>query len=507
VLLGGASLPQGVEKEIEERVREVCIENCFSTCEEVRYISPSLAFIDFPYHEACRDFLRVTGATLKVHGRSYKLQHSSNAPPAAPTASDREETTAADGTPLDHPTDTLMVRQIGDMGEAQVMKAFRQVVPTVKSCRLLLDRRTRKSKGFCFVSFWSVSEAETALARFHAAGSLIEGRKVSISFAKPQTHEQMLESDMCYRNEQHTIQAQAQQALGGINADMWASYLQMFNEEKEREDAAKAAAKVEQDVAASPPEAALALTDSRDAGAPPLAGMGNEVKALKPPTPMGTMVVGGLGMGQGSSGTLVPDSAASMGGATAKAPSPCSAPSPQAGGIGRGQPGMGGLSNLPAMPGGMTGMPSMPSMPGMPGMAGMPGMPSMQGMQGTLPGPMGSPVAPLGGPMGSPGANNLGPMSPMGAPGSNLGGGPMGAPSGPSLGGPMGMPAMGSAPGSMPGAQSGVMPGMPGMQGGVPGLGGKGMGPGPSGALPGMPAMPGMPCLMPGQLPTAPVGP
>merc|ERR1719362_618657 len=84
----------------------------------------------------------------------------------------------------------------------------------------------------------------------------------------------------------------------------------MFNEEKEKEDAAKAAAKVEQDAAASPPEAPLALADSRDAGAPPLAGMGNEGKTLKPPTPMGTMVAGGLMGHGGSSGTLVPDSLA-----------------------------------------------------------------------------------------------------------------------------------------------------------------------------------------------------
>ena len=37
---------------------------------------------------------------------------------------------------------------------------------------MMLDRSTRKSKGFCFVSFYSVSDAMTARNRMVAAGIL-----------------------------------------------------------------------------------------------------------------------------------------------------------------------------------------------------------------------------------------------------------------------------------------------------------------------------------------------
>lgn len=235
-VLGGGALISGMEKEIEEEARQVCIKGGFSTPDEVRYVSSSMAFIDFPYIDACRDFLRVTGGQLKIKQRVYKLQHASTAQqnPA------EEEAALVQGSE-EVATDTLMVRQIGDLDEVKIKKAFQAHVPAVKGIRMMIDRSTRKSKGFCFVSFWSVSEAESAKNRMVAAGSMIDSRKVAISFAKPMTHEQALESDLNARAEQDTIQAQAQQALGGINADMWSNYMKFCEEEKEKEDAAKSA--------------------------------------------------------------------------------------------------------------------------------------------------------------------------------------------------------------------------------------------------------------------------
>ena len=42
---------------------------------------------------------------------------------------------------------------------------------------MMVDRSTRKSKGFCFVSFHSVSDAMQAKNRLTAAGSMIQSRK------------------------------------------------------------------------------------------------------------------------------------------------------------------------------------------------------------------------------------------------------------------------------------------------------------------------------------------
>ena len=55
----------------------------------------------------------------------------------------------------------------------QRRKAFQAHVPLVKAVRMMLDRSTRKSKGFCFVSFYSVSDAMTARNRMVAAGILV----------------------------------------------------------------------------------------------------------------------------------------------------------------------------------------------------------------------------------------------------------------------------------------------------------------------------------------------
>lgn len=51
-------------------------------------------------------------------------------------------------------------------------KAFQAHVPLVKAVRMMLDRSTRKSKGFCFVNFHSVSDAMSAKNRMIAAGIL-----------------------------------------------------------------------------------------------------------------------------------------------------------------------------------------------------------------------------------------------------------------------------------------------------------------------------------------------
>eukprot|EP00445_Apocalathium_hangoei_P091535 CAMPEP_0204238494 /NCGR_PEP_ID=MMETSP0361-20130328/93897_1 /ASSEMBLY_ACC=CAM_ASM_000343 /TAXON_ID=268821 /ORGANISM="Scrippsiella Hangoei, Strain SHTV-5" /LENGTH=401 /DNA_ID=CAMNT_0051211269 /DNA_START=77 /DNA_END=1280 /DNA_ORIENTATION=+ len=228
VLMGTGRLPPGCELGIEEKARQVCIENGLSTPERVRYVSTATVFIDFPYIEVCIEFLAATKWQLKVGDQMCKL--------TAPNSSEKhdwsgEQSWADDVTVEERPTDTVMVRNIGDFQEGDVMKAFQEVVPTVKSVRIVVDRSTRKSRGFCFVMFYSIAEAETAVSRLQAAGSLLSGRKVAISFAKPQTQEQAMASDLIYQKELSERKALAEQALNGVNADMWASYMQFCKKE------------------------------------------------------------------------------------------------------------------------------------------------------------------------------------------------------------------------------------------------------------------------------------
>eukprot|EP00927_Polykrikos_kofoidii_P034987 TRINITY_DN29570_c0_g1_i1.p1 TRINITY_DN29570_c0_g1~~TRINITY_DN29570_c0_g1_i1.p1 ORF type:complete len:530 (+),score=121.00 TRINITY_DN29570_c0_g1_i1:218-1807(+) len=396
VVQGNTCLMPGDEKDIEECVREVCIQGCISIADEVRYVTSSVAYIDFPYHEACLDFMKASGGTLKVKHRTFRLQHSTTAQvlvqPLIRT-SEESETKAADGTVLDHPTDTLMVRQIGEMTEEKIKKAFQAFVPAVRGVRIPMDRHTRKTKGFGFVSFYTVGEAVSAISRLQAVGSMIDGRKVAISFAKPQTHEQMLESDMNYHHEQNQVQVQQQQALSGINADMWANYFQFVSEEKEKKHlereqkmqetmaAAQSSLEGKRESGNEPYDPRTGTDDGGDDSASPASGGGAFVGflagsglAASGPSPLGSMIpsVPGSLLGGGSFAGF----ASLPGGPPAGLGGGFGGPPPAVGLLGMG----GARAVLPGFPGGAAGTgigggalgglggpPSMVALPRLPG--------------------------------------------------------------------------------------------------------------------------------------------
>lgn len=370
-VLGSGGLPQGCEKDIEEKVREVCIEHGLSIADEVRYVSASVAYIDFPYQEVCHEFMKATGGTLKMRTRSYKLQASGyNSSSSGPGV----EAVAADGTVLDHPTDQLMVRHIGDMDEEQLMAAFVSVVPLVKSVRILTDRRTGKSKGFGFVVFWSISDAETAMSRINAAGGMVGGRKAAISYAKPMTQEEALEGEVSYRNEQTEIKAQAQSALGGINADMWANYLQFHDEKAEKETMALIQAKKAKLQAAADAKEAERLRIERAENEKAFDdedSWGDHGGA--PPVPLNTA----LALPPGSAAALrLEHNSSPLPLQDTRPPQPSGSWSNPLGGAAIPPPlSMGGLGSPPGMPlGGLPGLPMRPMGGPSPGFAGLAGL-------------------------------------------------------------------------------------------------------------------------------------
>ncbi|HPO14791.1 MAG TPA: RNA-binding protein [Candidatus Hydrogenedentes bacterium] len=54
---------------------------------------------------------------------------------------------------------------------------------TVESCRVIMDRDTRRSKGFGFVEMENASEAETAIAELD--GTSLHDRTIKVNEAKP----------------------------------------------------------------------------------------------------------------------------------------------------------------------------------------------------------------------------------------------------------------------------------------------------------------------------------
>ena len=68
--------------------------------------------------------------------------------------------------------------------EDQLRELFSQA-GTVKEVALILDRDTRQSKGFGFVSMTDQAEAEKAIQMF--GEHEIDGRKLTVNVAKPRT--------------------------------------------------------------------------------------------------------------------------------------------------------------------------------------------------------------------------------------------------------------------------------------------------------------------------------
>merc|ERR1712232_804130 len=83
------------------------------------------------------------------------------------------------------PSDTLMVRQLGDLEEAQLKKALQAYCPHIKAVRVCVDRSTRKSKGFGFVTLYSIADAQSAMSRIQQAECMLAGKQVSLTFARP----------------------------------------------------------------------------------------------------------------------------------------------------------------------------------------------------------------------------------------------------------------------------------------------------------------------------------
>ena len=54
----------------------------------------------------------------------------------------------------------------------------------VDSCKIITDRDTGRSKGFCFIEMSSDSEAATAISKFNSYE--LEGRALTVNEARPQ---------------------------------------------------------------------------------------------------------------------------------------------------------------------------------------------------------------------------------------------------------------------------------------------------------------------------------
>jgi RNA recognition motif-containing protein len=66
--------------------------------------------------------------------------------------------------------------------EGDVLELFKQA-GNVTECELVLDKFTRKSRGFAFVTMGSQEEATAAVSRFN--GHQLDGRALTVNEARP----------------------------------------------------------------------------------------------------------------------------------------------------------------------------------------------------------------------------------------------------------------------------------------------------------------------------------
>ena len=66
--------------------------------------------------------------------------------------------------------------------EGEVLDLFKQA-GNVNSCELILDKFTRKSRGFAFVEMASQEEANAAVEQIN--GKELDGRKLTVNEARP----------------------------------------------------------------------------------------------------------------------------------------------------------------------------------------------------------------------------------------------------------------------------------------------------------------------------------
>jgi RNA recognition motif-containing protein len=184
----------------------------------------------FPDLSAAKDFLQATGGILRIGGRVFNVK-----------VTDPQQEARKGETP----TDTLVVRGIDDMTERQLGQAFAHLTPRLKKVKTQTDK-AGKSKGFGWVTFETIEEADLVLQRLKKEGSSLAGRRVTVRFHEPSTIEGMTELERQKKRSLESIEASHAQALAGPNSDMWASYIAMFQQPQSKEPSPKVA-KVEFD--------------------------------------------------------------------------------------------------------------------------------------------------------------------------------------------------------------------------------------------------------------------
>jgi hypothetical protein len=292
ITVQGTGLSQCGEDAVDDACRQVAINGGFSVHETVRVVLDSLAHVEFPHADAAAQFYEATRGTLSVKGKMFHVKHPHGSGARAPQTGMTAKNAAELALGTSAPSETLIVRQLGSIiNDNDLYEAFRKIAPRVSSARVMKDCRG-VTRGHGFVVFQEVYEATNALRHFRQTGSTINGKRVNADFAPPQSFEEGLEKEAVKKANEQQQGVKHQQALSGVNGDMWASYLSMFSEvakqEKEQDDAHEAAAAAAAAARRAAEEAATSAQHSEepDAKRQKIEDVGNSLTLAGMPPPV-----------------------------------------------------------------------------------------------------------------------------------------------------------------------------------------------------------------------------
>jgi len=222
ITLQGAGLLLVGEDALDSACRQIAITGGFSVHESLNLVHQAFAQLEFPHPEAAAQFASETKGELQVGSRTFTVRH--------PMGWSRQAKEDAQAAAANSPsTNTLVVKQLHkDVVERDILTAFAKAAPRIKGVKLQ-KTISGQSKGFAYVEFHEVFEASNAMRHFREQGNLIDGRKVLVDFAPAQTIEEQWNQQAQKEQSEATLANSHAKALSGPNADMWATYLSMFN--------------------------------------------------------------------------------------------------------------------------------------------------------------------------------------------------------------------------------------------------------------------------------------
>lgn len=215
----GSSMPNGVHFTYDEETQEF----------------RGVAMVEFPHKEAAQMFKDHAKSVLEVDGVSLKLKYHH-------IISERSRSRSRDRFERrDEPSVTLIMKGMDSNTSEGAIAAALHPFATIK------DIRHFPRRGFAFIQFHSKDDAAVALNRFQReCRSRVDGQTVVCHFASERKDdarflgaERAFQKKQAMATEQATVElekiaqqqvqeANTTQALSGVNADMWASYMQSF---------------------------------------------------------------------------------------------------------------------------------------------------------------------------------------------------------------------------------------------------------------------------------------